>query len=253
MKNRKIPILAHRGALLNAPENTLAAFKLAFANGADGIECDIRKTLDGRFVAFHDKTAQRVAGRDWAIAECTYGQLSNLRVYGSEPIPQLDEIFKLLLLHPSKVCYFELRLERAEDAAELAGRISKAGLAERSCVLAFSGKKELLHAARRAAPEIGTAVMPLVPNDLVGSALSAGAGAVCAGWLPGWPGSRTLFRFCAKVFDLKLQAREAMERGIEVTAGLANDYYDARWLAEQGVAGIWTDDVPMASKALRGG
>ena len=241
---------------MNAPENTVAAFKLAFANGADGIECDIRKTSDGHFVAFHDKTAERVAGRDWPIAGCTYGQLGGLRIAGREPIAHLDDILNLLIFHPSKVCYFDLRLEGAEDAAELAVRIKKAGVAGRSYILAFSDKKDLLYAAKCAVPDIGIAVMPNFPYhiyDIVSAAVSAGAGAVCTGWLPERTGSRALFKLGAPLFDFKLQSREALARGIEVSAGLANDYYDARWLAEQGVSGVWTDDVPRILKALRGG
>ncbi len=95
---------------------------------------------------------------------------------------------------------------------------------------AFSNKKELLYAAKRAVPDIGIAIIPFFPNDIVNSAASAGAGAVCAGWLPEWPGSRTLFKLGARFFDLKLQLREAFDRGIVVSAGLANDYYDARRL-----------------------
>lgn len=245
--------MAHRGALLNAPENTIAAFRLAFDNGADGIECDIRKTKDGQFVAFHDKTAARVAGRDWPIAECTYGQLRGLRVNGREPVAHLDDILGLLAFHPSKVCYFELCFENAEDAAALAVRIKSAGLAGRAYVLAFSNRKEFLYAAKCAAPEIGIAVMPFFPYNIVGAALDAGASAVCAGWTPDWPGTRGLFKLGAQVFDLKLQSSEARAMGIELSAGVANDHYDARWLAEQGVSGIWTDDVPLLVKALRGG
>ncbi len=39
--------IAHRGASAYAPENTLAAFNLAFEMGADGIELDVELTQDG--------------------------------------------------------------------------------------------------------------------------------------------------------------------------------------------------------------
>ena len=45
-------IVAHRGASYDAPENTLAAFRLAFKQGADAIEGDFRLTSDGHIVAF---------------------------------------------------------------------------------------------------------------------------------------------------------------------------------------------------------
>lgn len=47
-------IIAHRGASADAPENTLAAFALAWEQGADAIETDLRRTADGVIVAHHD-------------------------------------------------------------------------------------------------------------------------------------------------------------------------------------------------------
>jgi glycerophosphoryl diester phosphodiesterase len=47
-------VIAHRGASAAAPENTLAAFELAVALGADGIELDVRRSLDGHAVIHHD-------------------------------------------------------------------------------------------------------------------------------------------------------------------------------------------------------
>src|SRR6478736_4409350 len=47
-------VLAHRGARRVAPENTLDAFALAIAMGADGVELDVRRTADGALVLHHD-------------------------------------------------------------------------------------------------------------------------------------------------------------------------------------------------------
>ncbi|HEX9644253.1 MAG TPA: glycerophosphodiester phosphodiesterase, partial [Acidimicrobiia bacterium] len=47
-------ILAHRGASAHAEGNTLAAFRLAVAHGADGVELDVRFTADDRVVVHHD-------------------------------------------------------------------------------------------------------------------------------------------------------------------------------------------------------
>ena len=53
-------IIAHRGASGEAPENTMAAFKLAWELGADGIEGDFQLTRDGHIVAIHDKDTNEV-------------------------------------------------------------------------------------------------------------------------------------------------------------------------------------------------
>jgi glycerophosphoryl diester phosphodiesterase len=47
-------IIAHRGASAVEPENTVAAFRRAVADGADGIELDVRRTADDRLVVHHD-------------------------------------------------------------------------------------------------------------------------------------------------------------------------------------------------------
>jgi glycerophosphoryl diester phosphodiesterase len=54
-------IIGHRGSSANAPENTLAAFRRAIAEGADGIEFDVRLARDGIPVVIHDATLTRTA------------------------------------------------------------------------------------------------------------------------------------------------------------------------------------------------
>lgn len=49
-------ILGHRGASHAFPDNTMAAFEGALAEGADGAECDVQITADGVLVLFHDQT-----------------------------------------------------------------------------------------------------------------------------------------------------------------------------------------------------
>ena len=55
-------LIAHRGASLLAPENTLVAFKLAKTHNAHWIECDVTLTQDGVPIIFHDKTLKRQTG-----------------------------------------------------------------------------------------------------------------------------------------------------------------------------------------------
>ena len=58
--------VAHRGASADRPENTVSAFELAIAQGADVLECDVRATSDGALLVLHDATLDRTtsgAGR----------------------------------------------------------------------------------------------------------------------------------------------------------------------------------------------
>lgn len=96
-------IIAHRGASFDAPENTMSAFKLAWEQGADGIETDVYQTADGRIVCIHDKTTKRTANANLNVTQSTYAELSQLD-YGSwknpkfagEKIPTLDEALEAL-------------------------------------------------------------------------------------------------------------------------------------------------------------
>ena len=62
-------IIGHRGASAIAPENTLAAFKRAIQDGADGIEFDVRLSQDGVPVVIHDATLARTGLTDGVVAE----------------------------------------------------------------------------------------------------------------------------------------------------------------------------------------
>ncbi|MGZ8391258.1 MAG: glycerophosphodiester phosphodiesterase [Gemmatimonadales bacterium] len=69
------PIIAHRGASGSAPENTLCAFELAYQQGADAFELDVRLTADGVPVVIHDPTMERTTGGRGRVAEQTLAQL----------------------------------------------------------------------------------------------------------------------------------------------------------------------------------
>ena len=56
-------IIAHRGSSASAPENTIAAFELAWEQQADGVEGDFLLTKDGHIVCFHDKDTKRITGK----------------------------------------------------------------------------------------------------------------------------------------------------------------------------------------------
>lgn len=107
-------LIAHRGASHEAPENTLAAFRLAWEQGADGIEADFRLTRDGRVVCLHDAATGRTAGIDLAVATAAYDELRRLDVgawkgadWRGERIPSLEEV--LHGLPPGKLLMIELK------------------------------------------------------------------------------------------------------------------------------------------------
>src|SRR5687767_8313270 len=70
-----LEIIAHRGASHDAPENTLAAFRLGWQQGADANELDIHQTKDGQIVTLHDKSTKRTTGIAFDVTQQTLAEL----------------------------------------------------------------------------------------------------------------------------------------------------------------------------------
>lgn len=99
--------LAHRGVGMNRPqsalpENSLAAFRLAMAQGADGIELDVEITADGRLVVMHDDRLERTTTCAGCVSAFTFAALRDCRLVNfarevsAEPPPTLAEVYAAL-------------------------------------------------------------------------------------------------------------------------------------------------------------
>jgi glycerophosphoryl diester phosphodiesterase len=107
-------LIAHRGAAHDAPENTVAAFELAWQQGADGIEGDFRLTCDGEIVCLHDADTRRTAGRALKVADASLAELRRLDVgwwkgeaWRGARIPTLAEV--LATVPPGKKLVIEIK------------------------------------------------------------------------------------------------------------------------------------------------
>jgi glycerophosphoryl diester phosphodiesterase len=94
-------VIAHRGDKANAPENTLAAFKLAADKGADAIEFDVKCTMDGQVIVIHDQTVDRTTNGTGDISKIPFAALRDLDAgawfsaqFSGERLPTLDEVFE---------------------------------------------------------------------------------------------------------------------------------------------------------------
>lgn len=99
-------IVAHRGSSGSAPENTLAAFRKAIADGADGIELDVRLTRDGELVVLHDQRINRTTNGRGKIWDLTLAEMRQFdagswyaKKFSRERIPTLREVLDLLPQH----------------------------------------------------------------------------------------------------------------------------------------------------------
>jgi glycerophosphoryl diester phosphodiesterase len=94
-------VIGHRGASAHAPENTLAAFRLAADQGADAVELDAKLSSDGQVIVIHDPTVERTTNGAGRIGDLTRAQLQALDAgsffapqFAGEPVPTLAEVFE---------------------------------------------------------------------------------------------------------------------------------------------------------------
>jgi len=92
-------VWAHRGASAIAPENSMAAFRLAEAAGADGVELDVHLSSDRLPVVIHDETVDRTTSGIGAVADKSAAELLDLDAgswfspeFAGEQIPLLPDV-----------------------------------------------------------------------------------------------------------------------------------------------------------------
>jgi glycerophosphoryl diester phosphodiesterase len=152
-------VMAHRGNRTLCPENTLAAFSQAIADGADILETDLHLSADGVFMCIHDATVDRTTDGSGPVAAKALADLKRLSAaYGraefqAERIPTLAEVAGLL---PAELALaLELKTDRfleAEFCQQLATELDHLGIRDRTVVLSFSWAR--LVAVQSVAPDI---------------------------------------------------------------------------------------------------
>ncbi len=157
-------VLGHRGASRDAPENTIAAFRLAMEEGADGVELDAWRCATGEVVVAHDENLSRVANVPLRIPDSPLAALRSVDVgvrtgerFRGERIPLLEEALEAL---PGSVVNVELKSRGGRDLrlAEAVARIlQRAGASGRVLVSSFDWR--LVVAFRVAAPAVPTGLL----------------------------------------------------------------------------------------------
>ncbi len=140
------PVIAHRGGGARAPENTIEAMRLAIADGADGLEFDVRLSADGEVVVIHDPAVDRTTNGTGAVERMTLAELLSLDAgfrFSARPldpvtplkhrIPTLDEVLRSF---PGIPLLIEIKSPLAASATRRL--IEKHGAEERCLVDSFS-------------------------------------------------------------------------------------------------------------------
>ncbi|MEU6485944.1 glycerophosphodiester phosphodiesterase family protein [Streptomyces sp. NPDC046887] len=228
---------AHRGGAADGLENTAAAFRRATAAGYRYFETDVHTTADGRLVAFHDATLDRVTDARGRIGELPWSAVAEARVGGTEPLPLFEE---LLEEFPHARWNVDLKAESA--LGPLVDLIRRTGAWDRVCVGSFS-EGRVARAVRLAGPRLATSygvrgVLALRLRSL-GVPVPLRAGAVAA-QVPETQGG-------VRVVDRRFVAT-AHRLGLQVHVWTVNEPDRMARLLDLGVDGIMTDHL----QTLRG-
>ena len=156
-------VYAHRGDRSRAPDNTLAAYELAVAAGADGIEMDVRSTADGVLVMAHDPSHGALP----PFCDMTFAELRN----AAPDVPTLEETLATVPRHvflniEVKNTFGEPGYDDSRDVSEQTLDMVKA-IDDPGRVLFSSFDPESVARARHAHPDVlgGLLITGLIPID----------------------------------------------------------------------------------------
>lgn len=96
-------VIAHRGLNHRAPENTLAAFRLAAESGCTWFETDVDIMADGTPIILHDTLLDRTTNKSGYFYDLTAEDLPSIDAgswfsseYAGEPMPTLHQLVDLM-------------------------------------------------------------------------------------------------------------------------------------------------------------
>jgi glycerophosphoryl diester phosphodiesterase len=149
-------IIGHRGAPSSAAENTIMSYLLAFMQGADAIEADIRLTADGHLVAVHDEDLKRTGNRALKVEKSSLEKVRMVDVgkngyVGSrgQKVPTLEEVMALV----PKDKRLLLDLKSGEESVPVLAKQLKAGPLKPEQVVICSSEPGVLLALQAELPK----------------------------------------------------------------------------------------------------
>lgn len=216
-------IWAHRGASVDAPENTLAAFRAAVEQDADGVELDVQLTADGHVVVCHDETLDRTTDGTGPLKDRTLAELQALDAGAGERVPTLAQVLELLA--PTRL---EINVELKNSVEPYPGLqaatlavVRHAGMADRVWYSSFA--HETLPPLRALEPtaRLGLLVSRARSGKVAAAATAMGAAAVHPRGdrllIPGWAAAVRRAGLALHVWtvDSPLLARRAAALGVD--------------------------------------
>lgn len=232
-------VFGHRGALADAPMNTLPAFELAYEQGAAGVELDVHFSADNELVIVHDFTVDKTTDSEGKVSDMSLAQLKELDAgswfsdsFTGTRIPTLNEVFEAVgqkLYINVEIKHLELEPNGLEEA--VLACIQEHNLAERVIVSSFN-------------PHVLVRFQKIAPQIPLGYLLYAGS------VLPNIdeilpPTHYQAIHYHHEMIDADAVAK-AQKHQHRINTWTVNDPDRARELAKMGVDAIITDNpAPM--------
>ena len=247
-------VFAHRGGCALGPENTVAAFDLGLAAGADGLEFDVHLSADGIAVVHHDRTLDRTTTEAGPVAARKAVELGRIdagfsfSVGGTFPfrsqgigIPTLGEV---LQRYPDVPIVIDMKVDSREMGEAVAHEVRRAGAVERVCAAGYGARSAA--AVRAALPEMAF------------SACHAEVRVALFRTWAGWPVRRVAYasyQIPEVAGRLRIVSprfiRYAHASGLKVHAWTVDDEPDMRRLLAWGVDGLVTNRPNVAARIVR--
>ncbi|OLD41522.1 MAG: hypothetical protein AUI83_20765 [Armatimonadetes bacterium 13_1_40CM_3_65_7] len=226
-------VIAHRGASAAAPENTLAAFRLAADLGADAVELDVRRTVDGQLVVIHDASVDRTTDGTGRVAALTLDQLRRFdagRKFGppfrGERIPLLSKVFEAL----GGRLLVDVEVKAAGVEAALLDLIKKMQMVDSVLISSFDA--QVVAHVRDLAPEMPAGLLQSAADPYAAVSVRATA------YLP---------EVTALTADVVASCRS---HGLRVITWTVRTEEEARQALRVGVDGIIADDPTLVRRML---
>ena len=229
-------IIAHRGAAMHAPENTMASVRRAIEDSTDYIEIDVQETADGEVVVFHDSDFMKTARNPLTIWNARRADIDRIDIgswfdpaYAAERVPTLDEV--LLAARGQTRVNIELKYYGRDEDLErrVIDIVERSGMVDQ--VVLMSLKYDKVQKIKAMRPEWTYGLLTTVslgdPRKLNVEFLAVNATTATRGFI-----------------------RLAHLHGLDVYVWTVNDPYLMSAMMSRNVDGIITDDPGLAREVL---
>ena len=240
-----VKILAHRGGMGRAPENTIAAFQQTLDDGADAFECDVCLTQDEEPVLIHakfdDADIAPVTGCAVPLSELDWADVQNLHVLDSQqPVAHLDQMLTFVE-ETGLPCFVEPKSSSEKLTSIVVDRIRQFNLEDKIGVLTFYMHRQILTQVKRIAPNLKTSAIIINP---MANYLRAAKAISADRLIIGWSGLNHFALYNSLMRSLPRKVRQLQAEGVTVEGGFVQNRRDVEWSLKNGIRRLWTDDVP---------